>query len=203
MSKPVSFWDDRFSDEQYVYGIQPNSFVREAVDNWLPGSQEVLALGAGEGRNTVYLARQGHTVTAVDYSAKGLRKTRRLAEEEGVHLDTIQADVRDWAPDRQWDAVVVTFLHLPASERGRLYRLIQRLLHPDGVLVAEWFRPEQRTEGYTSGGPPDSDMMVTREELREHFLHDGIESLEVAEPVLEEGMHRGPAATVRFVWRRP
>lgn len=203
MSKPVSFWDDRFSDEQYVYGIQPNSFVREAVDNWLPASQEVLALGAGEGRNTVYLARQGHTVTAVDYSAKGLRKTRRLAEEEGVHLDTIQADVRDWAPDRQWDAVVVTFLHLPASERGRLYRLIQRLLHPDGVLVAEWFRPEQRTEGYTSGGPPDSDMMVTREELREHFLHDGIESLEVAEPVLEEGMHRGPAATVRFVWRRP
>lgn len=203
MSKPVSFWDDRFSDEQYVYGIQPNSFVREAVDNWLPASQEVLALGAGEGRNTVYLARQGHTVTAVDYSAKGLRKTRRLAEEEGVHLDTIQADVRDWAPDRQWDAVVVTFLHLPASERGRLYRLIQRLLHPDGVLVAEWFRPEQRTEGYTSGGPPDPDMMVTREELREHFLHDGIESLEVAEPVLEEGMHRGPAATVRFVWRRP
>lgn len=202
MSKPASFWDDRFSDEQYVYGVQPNRFVREAVDTWLPASQEVLALGAGEGRNAVYLARRGHAVTAVDYSAEGLRKTRRLAGEEGVHVDTIQADVRNWAPDRQWDAVVVTFLHFPPPERGSLYRLIQRLLRPDGVLVAEWFRPEQRTEGYTSGGPPDPDMMVTREELREHFSRDGIEFLEEAGPVLEEGMHRGPAATVRFVWRR-
>lgn len=201
MSKPVSFWDDRFSDEQYVYGIQPNSFVREAADHWLSAAQEVLALGAGEGRNAVFLARQGHSVTAVDYSAKGLRKTRRLADDEDVHVETIQADVRDWAPDRQWGALVVTFLHLPAPERERLYRLTQRLLRSGGVLVAEWFRPEQRTEGYTSGGPPDPDMMVTPEELRDHFPRGGIELLEVAEPFLDEGMHRGPAATVRFVWR--
>jgi hypothetical protein len=71
------------------------------------------------------------------------------------------------------------------------------------VLIAEWFRPEQRTEGYTSGGPPDVEMMVTAEELREHFGADGIEHLTVAEPMLDEGMHEGPGATVRLVWRRP
>lgn len=203
MSKPSTFWDDRFSDDTYVYGVQPNQFIEEAVDTWLPASGDVLALGAGEGRNAVYLARQGHTVTAVDYSAEGLRKTRRLAGEWDVSVDTIQADVRDWTPDRAWDAVVVTFLHLPVPDRPPLYRLIRRLLRPDGLLVAEWFRPEQRTEGYTSGGPPDPDMMVTPEELRTHFAAEGIVHLEEAEPMLEEGMHRGAAATVRFVWRCP
>jgi len=203
MSPPSSFWDDRFSDDAYVYGVQPNRFVEEAADTWLPASGDVLALGAGEGRNAVYLARQGHTVTAVDFSAEGLRKTDHRAEEWDVSVDTIQADVQDWPPDRTWDAVVVTFLHLPASDRPPLYRLIRRLLRPDGRLVAEWFRPEQRTEGYTSGGPPDPDMMVTPEELRTHFAAEGIVHLEEAEPTLEEGMHRGPAATVRFVWRCP
>jgi hypothetical protein len=44
---------------------------------------------------------------------------------------------------------------------------------------------------------------VTADELREHFAAAGIERLGANEPVLKEGMHQGPAATVRFVWRRP
>ena len=203
MSKPAAFWNDRFADDAYVYGEAPNDFVETAADRWLSEPQDVLALGAGEGRNAVFLARRGHAVTALDYAEEGLRKTRRLAAMAGVEVETIQADVRDWAPERAWDAVVVTFLHLPSEERAQLYDLIQECLRPGGALVAEWFRPEQRTEGYASGGPPDPAMMVTGHELREHFGEDGIEHLEVAEPMLEEGMHRGPAATVRFAWRSP
>lgn len=203
MPKPPDFWDNRFADEAYIYGEAPNTFVASAADTWLPEAASVLTLGAGEGRNAVHLARQGHSVTALDYSAEGLRKTERLAAEAGVSVETIQADVRTWTPERSWAAVVVTFLHLPPDERPPLYRLIRRCLQPGGRLVAEWFRPEQRTEGYTSGGPPDPDMMVTADELRAHFDPAGIEHLDADEPVLEEGMHQGPAATVRFVWQHP
>ncbi|WP_263787547.1 SAM-dependent methyltransferase [Salinibacter grassmerensis] len=203
MSKPAAFWNDRFASEEYVYGEAPNRFVASAARTWLPHPEEVLLLGAGEGRNAVHLAREGHTVTAVDYAAEGLRKTERLAREAEVDVERIQADVREWEPVRMWDAVVVTFLHLPADERPGLYRLVQRCVRPGGRLLAEWFRPEQRTDGYTSGGPPDPAMMVTAEELREHFAAAGIEHLEVAEPTLSEGMHQGSAATVRLVWRRP
>lgn len=202
MTKPAAFWNDRFADDRYVYGETPNAFVRTAADAWLSDAQAVLALGAGEGRNAVFLARQGHSVTALDYAKEGLRKTQRLASEARVEVATIQADVRVWTPPQTWDAVVVTFLHLPPEERPRLYELIRECLQPEGTLIGEWFRPEQRTEGYSSGGPPDRDMMVTPAELREHFAGDGIEHLEVAEPTLEEGMHQGPGATVRFVWRR-
>lgn len=203
MSQPADFWNDRFDTTDFVYGVEPNAVVRTAADDWLSDARDVLALGAGEGRNAVFLARRGYSVTALDYATEGLQKTRRLAEDAGTSVDTIQADVRDWVPERTWDALVVIFLHLPPEDRSRLYELIQSLLTPGGVLVAEWFRPEQRTEGYTSGGPPDPAMMVTVDELREHFPAAGIERLEAEEPVLKEGMHRGPAATVRFVWRRP
>jgi SAM-dependent methyltransferase len=203
MPKPAAFWNDRFSADQYVYGVEPNDFVEEAAATWLTEPQAVLDLGVGEGRNAVHLARQGHTVTAVDYAVEGLRKTERLAEEVGVDVETMQADVRDWRPARTWDAVVVTFLHLAPDERPALYALLRRCLRPGGLLIAEWFRPEQRTEGYTSGGPPDVDMMVTTGELREHFGEAGIEKLTEAEPMLDEGMHEGPGATVQFVWRRP
>jgi SAM-dependent methyltransferase len=203
MPKSAAFWNDRFAGDTYVYGEAPNAFVRSAAEEWLPDGQDVLALGAGEGRNAVFLAQKGHAVTALDYADEGLRKTQRLATEAGAEIDTIQADVREWSPDREWDAVIVTFLHLPPEERPPLYALIQECLRPGGLLVAEWFRPEQRTEGYASGGPPDPAMMVTGHELREHFGEDGIEHLEVAEPMLEEGMHQGPAATVRFAWRSP
>mgnify|MGYP006278293843 CR=1 FL=1 len=203
MPKPASFWNERFATEEYVYGVTPNDFIRQASAQWLPEDQAVLVLGAGEGRNAVHLAQQGHAVTAVDYAEEGLRKTRQLAKNADVHVDTIQADVRTWAPDRTWDAVVTTFLHLSPDERPPLYRLIQRCLPPGGLLIAEWFRPEQRTEGLTSGGPPDVDMMVTPEELRTHFAETGLKELNVAEPTLSEGMHQGPAATLRLVWRRP
>lgn len=132
MPKSADFWNNRFSGEEYFYGVRPNAFVESATAHWLPPAQEVLAMGAGEGRNAVFLAPHGQTVTAVDYATEGLRKTERLADEARVNVETIQADVRDWHPDRQWDAAIVTFLHLASSERPRLHRLLQHLLRPEG-----------------------------------------------------------------------
>jgi len=204
MSTRAAFWDDRFDAPDFVYGTAPNAFVHEEAPRWLSPPQDVLDLGAGEGRNAVFLAQLGHRVTAADFSREGLRKTRRLAAEAGVDVQTLHVDAAQWAPDRTWDAVVVTFLHLPPGERPSLYRRIRAALRPGGVLLAEWFRPAQVTGGYDSGGPPSAEMMVTTNELRAHFASEGIAHLADAQPTLDEGpRHQGPAATVRFVWRKP
>jgi SAM-dependent methyltransferase len=199
-----SFWDDRYARNDCTYGRKPNAFVAAEARGRLPAGAEVLDLGAGEGRNAVHLAREGYRVTAVDASAVGLEKARDWARGEGLAIDLVQADVQAWAPGRTWDAAVVTFLHLDPKGRRDLYALIRSALRPGGVLLAEWFRPEQITEGHESGGPPRVDQMVTADELRRHFPEAGIELLADAQPVLDEGEHhRGPAATVRLVWRRP
>lgn len=204
MASRSAFWNDRYETDAFVYGTAPNAFVKEAADRWLAEPSEILDLGAGEGRNTVFLAVRGHAVTAVDFSSAGLQKVERLAADAGVAVDARRADVTTWQPDRTWDAVVVTFLHLAPSDQARLYRLIRDALRPGGVFIAEWFRPEQITGGYDSGGPPDIEKMVAPDDLRKAFPEAGIEHLEAGHPHLDEGPHHaGEGATVRFVWRRP
>lgn len=198
------FWDQRFGAEEYVYGTDPNRFLAETLSRYVPPPADVIELGAGEGRNAVFFAKQGYRVTALDYSVEGIEKTKRLADALGVSVETVHADVLRWRPERQWDAVLIAFLHLPPPDRPRLYRKIRDLLVPGGVFVAEWFRPEQITGGFRSGGPPRIEMMVTEEELRAAFPEAGIRLLESVTRTLEEGDHHaGPAAVVRLVWQAP
>lgn len=195
------FWDEQFADAAFRYGTAPNAFV-EAQAGRIPAGADVIAVGAGEGRNAVWLAEQGFQVTALDLSEVGLAKTRRLATERGVVVATVQADVRTWQPERTWDAAVCTFLHLGPTKRPALYRALRAALRPGGLLLAEWYRPEQRTQGYTSGGPPDVAMMVSLEELRAAFAADDVLVAEAVEVDLNEGVHHGLASTARLLVQR-
>jgi 2-polyprenyl-3-methyl-5-hydroxy-6-metoxy-1,4-benzoquinol methylase len=75
-------WDERYSAEKYAYGTNPNNFLEANVSSIPKG--KVLSLAEGEGRNAVFLAKQGYPVTAVDSSLVSLNKVRKLAEENGV-----------------------------------------------------------------------------------------------------------------------
>ena len=86
-------WDERFSTEDYAYGKLPTAFSPSAMGPYLGTRPQPRG---GEGRNAVFLARQGYAVTAVDGSAVGLAKARRLAEEGGVAIDTLHADLADF-----------------------------------------------------------------------------------------------------------
>jgi hypothetical protein len=67
----MDFWDQKFDTPDYKYGKQPNRFLHEQAMRF-PQKSEVLLPGDGEGRNSVWLAEQGHRVTAMDSSALGL-----------------------------------------------------------------------------------------------------------------------------------
>lgn len=197
-----AFWDARFGSEVYTYGVRPNAFIAQEA-NRFPAGSELVDLGTGEGRNAVFLAEQGHHVTGIDYAETGLEKMRTLARERGVEVETAQADLAFWTPAQQWDGAVCTFVHMRLGERVRFYTAMQAALKPGALLIAEWFRPEQRKDGYTSGGPPTLDLLVKPRELEQHFVWGDILLCEPAEPTLNEGpFHQGPAATVRFIFRK-
>ena len=104
----MNFWDQAFDTPHYKYGTEPNAFLRAQAHRLHSGSS-VLVPGDGEGRNGVWLARQGHAVLSVDSSGVGLRKARELAAEQGVSLRTLQADLVAWTPaPASFDAVVLT-----------------------------------------------------------------------------------------------
>jgi SAM-dependent methyltransferase len=197
------FWDQRYANTDHLFGTEPSAFVA-AEAHRIPEGAAVLELGAGEGRTLAWLARTRDVRgTAVDFSETALRAARETAEAEGLPLETVAADVRTWRPERQWDAVVVTFLQLLPVERPTLYRVIRAALRPGGVLLGEWFRPDHLDGSYDRIGPSSADRMVPPSELRDAFAPDEIVSCEAADVTLAEGpLLRGDAAVVRLVARR-
>ena len=194
-------WDARFSNEAYVYGTQPNDFLVEMASRLPPGGR-VLSLGEGEGRNSVYLASLGHSVTAVDASHVGLQKAKRLAAERGVSVETVVSDLADFtfAPEA-WDAAIAIFCHLPPALRRKVHPSLVGSLKPGGIVLLEAYTPAQL--GFRTGGPPVAELLYTAELLREDFAGLELTVLrEVTREVREGTLHTGRAAVVQLVGRK-
>lgn len=200
---PGAFWDGVFGGSRdHVYGTEPNAFLRSQASR-LPKRGRALSVADGEGRNGVWLAEQGLSVTTVDLSAVGIDKARRLAAARGVALDARHGDVleRPWG-DERFDLVASIFLHSPPPVRPRLHGILAEALVPGGLLVLEAFHRRQLGRG--SGGPPSAELLFTADLLRHDFAGLTILELAEAEIELDEGAkHRGPAEVVRLVARRP
>lgn len=198
----MNFWDQRFSEPGYKYGTQPNAFLREQSALFSPGSK-ILVPGDGEGRNGVWLAQQGHTVTSVDSSVVGLQKTRDLAMDRGVAITTTCVDLSDWVPAAgTLDAVVLIYTHLPDTFRQQAHRRLAQGLRTGGWMVLESFHPQQLA--HSSGGPRDVDMLYTPEQLDVDFA--GLMECTLAwhgETQLDEGPgHQGLAHVTRWLGRK-
>lgn len=198
----TNFWDARFGQEAYVYGRQPNAFLAEHYLVFPKGAR-ILSLGEGEGRNAVFLARQGYDLTAMDASEEGMRKLSKLAAEGGVLVSQRLEDVSAADLGRsRWNGIVNIFCHLPSRDRAALYARIREALKPGGVFLAEFFTPRQLE--YSSGGPKDADMLLGVDELKEAFAGFEIMLAEEELATLDEGPHhQGLASVVRFIARKP
>lgn len=197
-----AFWDSRYGEPGFAYGMAPNAFLASQRKRLRPDTK-ALAVADGEGRNGVWLAEQGLEVLSVDASAVGLAKAQALAVDRGVRLRTEQADLTTWSwPKAAFDVVVAIYVHFPPEHRARLHRAMYEALAPGGVLILEAFTPDQLQ--YKSGGPPVRDMLYTADMLRQDLSGGEILMIEETLTELDEGRyHRGPAAVVRLVCRRP
>lgn len=127
-------WDQRYSGPGYVFGEDPTKLLVEQR-HLLPPSGRALDIAAGEGKDAVYLARQGFEVEAIDISTVGLRKAQRLARQHGVEdrLKVRLWDVKQsYLPPGPFD--VVTCMHY--MQRDLAPRITEHLA-PGGVLVME------------------------------------------------------------------
>jgi SAM-dependent methyltransferase len=196
----MSFWDERYQIDEYIYGVEPNDFLRAEAHRIPLGP--VLCLADGEGRNGVFLAGLGHEVTSVDLSSVGLGKAARLAKSKGVTLELVQADLATYElPVDRWSAIVEIFAHMPPVIRSRVHAQIPRALRAGGCLVYEAYRPEQLPLG--TGGPKDVTMMPPLAELRGELASLELELAREVDREIHEGrFHGGPSATVQVIARR-
>lgn len=190
-------WDERYSEPGYTYGTEPNDFLVAMADRIPLGS--LLSLGEGEGRNGVYLASRGYSVTGVDGSPVGLRKAAQLAAERGVTLSLIEADLSTFQIEpNAWEGIVACYCHLPAAIRAPLHRAAVRGLKQGGVFLLEGFSKEQLTRD--TGGPKSLDMLFDLDELRQELAGlDNRHGVTLEREVREGSHHTGLASVVQIL----
>ncbi len=208
MNKAAAFpdaaqtWNNRFSTSDFIFGTEPNEWLREHAAVWQPG-QRVLCVADGEGRNSVWLAQQGLVVDAFDIAELGVAKARQLAAAKGVQVNYAVADCDafDYGEAR-YDGVAAIFVQFadPAL-RARLFAHIARSLKPGGTLILQGYTPQQLE--YKTGGPPFVSHLYTEAMLREAFPGFDVLALREYEAELTEGsQHKGRSALIGLVARK-
>lgn len=202
---PAPDWDARYARTDYLFGTEPNAFLKRETKR-LDKSGEVLCVADGEGRNSVWLAKQGFRIHAVDASAVALDKARALAAKEGV-ADAIifeQVDLTTWRwPLERYHAVVAIFIQFAAPEtRADLFKGMKAALVPGGLLLLQGYRPEQID--YGTGGPGAVENLYDEPLLRRAFGDFEIVELASYDAEIREGDgHNGMSALIDLVARRP
>ncbi|OAM88954.1 class I SAM-dependent methyltransferase [Termitidicoccus mucosus] len=194
-------WNERYAATGHFYGTEPNGFLA-AMASLIPDGS-VLCLAEGEGRNAVHLATLGHRVTAVDQSSVGLDKAQRLAATWGVTLETVVTDLATYpiSPGR-WAGIISIFAHLPSPLRRNLHAAVVHGLKPGGIFILEAYTPAQLA--FNTGGPKDLVLLMQLDDL--HTELAGLNLLvarEIERDVVEGPGHRGRAAIVQVVGRKP
>jgi SAM-dependent methyltransferase len=163
-------WDARYAKAELEWGAEPNRFLVEEVEGLEPG--RALDVAAGEGRNAVWLAERGWSVTAVDFSGVAVAKARRLAGERDVEVEWVTADVVRYVPaEGSFDLVIVFYLHLRARDMATVLRRAAGALRPGATLLVVGHDRANLAHGV--GGPQDPAILLDAHEVATEL--DGLE----------------------------
>ena len=160
-------WDERYAASDLVWSREPNQFVAAELADLAPGT--AVDLGAGEGRNAIWLASRGWSATAVDFSQVALDKGARLAGD--LDVTWACADATRWEPPAPVDLVVIAYLQIPAEDRRRAVRNAFTMLRPGATLLLVAHDSTNLVEG--TGGPQDPSVLMTAEDVLADL--DGLE----------------------------
>lgn len=178
----ASAWDERYAEQPDLGHPATNEFVVALLADVAPGA--ALDLGAGSGRNAVWLAERGWQVRAVDFSEVGLASARELANQRGVTIETELADVTDYEPDPgQWDLVLISYLQLPTDQRHDVLARAAHWVRPGGRLLVIAHDRANIDRGY--GGPRSAEVSYTPDDTVDALDGLHIERAETVERRVE------------------
>ena len=135
-----NFWDERYAENEMVYGYKPNRFLEEQLDDLSTG--KILLPAEGEGRNAIYAATKGWQVTAFDFSAVAQQKALQWAEKNNVGINYKVSDMLQYnAEPNSFDVIALIYVHMKPEVRSAFHQKVITWLKPGGKLILEAFNP--------------------------------------------------------------
>jgi SAM-dependent methyltransferase len=187
-------WSATFAANPDMYGLEPSEAAVASADAFTAaGVTTVLELGAGQGRDTLYLARQGFNVHALDYAAEGLEAIEAHAGAAGLgdRVSVELHDVRRRLPigDAGVDASyshMLLCMALTTPELESLVADLRRVVRPGGLVV---YTARTTGDAHYGAGVAHGDDMYEHAGFVVHFfdralvdrLAEGFELVDVTE----------------------
>jgi len=201
----IGRWNDRYSKEEFAYGVQPNNYLKEQVEKLPVGT--ILFPAEGEGRNAVFAAKLGWIVSAFDISVEGRNKALRLAQSNNVTIDYQVGELQTLNYNTgQFDAIALIYAHFPADIKSHYHKTLDKYLRKDGILIFEAFSKrhiDYLAKNEKVGGPKEIAMLFSIDELKLDFANYEIIGLTEKEIELSEGLfHNGKGSVIRFIGRK-
>jgi len=199
----TQFWNERFDKEEFIFGKEPNEYLVEKAKQYLKSKNKVLCIADGEGRNGVWLARQGMQVVGFDASDIALVKAKQFAKEHQVEVEYSFSDTDSYAwPENTYDAVIGIFIQFADPEmRARIFQQTYKTLKPGGLFILQGYTPKQLE--YKTGGPSLIEHLYTEEMIRDLTKDFKILELVSYEKELSEGpRHTGMSAILGLVAKK-
>lgn len=141
-SQSITDYDQRYKTEDYYWGLAPNHLCYEIMRLKPPTKPyKVLDIGCGEGKDAVFLARNGYRVTAFDASEQGLLKARELSDRCGTQIEFFKADIRDFRIEAEYDIIFSSgvFHYIPNDLRWNVIENLKTHTTTNGIHVINVF----------------------------------------------------------------
>lgn len=201
----VDRWNERYGNEAFAYGTEPNEFLRHQLKKLNPG--KILFPAEGEGRNAVFAAQSGWEVSAFDISIEGKKKATQLSEKVGVKIDYHVGELESLNFNlSEFDALALIYAHFPADIKSKYHQILDKYVKKGGFVIFEAFSKKHIdyvTKDERIGGPKDLGMLFSIEEIKTDFQNYEIIELTEMEVELKEGLyHNGIGSVIRFVGRK-
>jgi SAM-dependent methyltransferase len=199
MSKEV--WDKSFSDPDFVYGVSENVFIN-SMSPIIPEHSKIACFAEGEGRNAVYLAKLGHDVTAYDQSMIGLEKTKTLASQNKVKVETVAMDLtKELVKPNQYDVAIMVFGHVPKKDQPFFMENMMNSVKPGGTIIFEVYSEAQL--GYQTGGPKSVELLYDPVDVLNWISKNKVIHFYYGEAVRNEGKkHVGLGHVIQVVVKK-
>lgn len=204
-NKWLDRWNERYSNDEFAYGTQPNNYLKEQLQKLETGS--ILFPAEGEGRNAVFAAQLGWNVSAFDISPEGKNKALQLAETNYVEIDYKVGELQTLNYKKeQFDAIALVYAHFPADIKSSIHKMLDTYLRKGGFVIFEAFSKKHLDfvlKNEKVGGPKDIESLFSIEEIKSDFPEYEIIQLEETEIELNEGIfHNGTGSVIRFLGKK-
>lgn len=128
-------WEKEYKKKEFYWGLNPLPILKKFLPKVKKG--KALDIGAGEGRNSFFLAKNGFDVEAIDKVSEGLKKIKEFSKENNLKIKTKKTDAIDFYYKKEKYSLIVAFSVLDFMKKTQIERIINEIkisLEPGGFV---------------------------------------------------------------------